>query len=177
MLIGLTGFAGSGKDTLYEMIKSDGWERFAYADALKNICIDYLGLSYEDVYTQEGKVKYNEFWGMTNREILQKVGTEAFRNGFHKDTWIKIAEIKLNSFLKSGKNVIVTDVRFDNEAILIKKLGGKVFNIVREVETNLTAKELIHASESGISDNLLSSSENSSSSSSSSSKSSFVLIL
>ena len=42
-------------------------------------------------------------------------------------------------------------------AILIKKLGGKVFKIVREVETNLTAKELIHASESGISDNLLSS--------------------
>lgn len=154
-IVGITGSAGSGKDTLADMIKSDGWERFAYADALKHICMDYLGLSYNDAYTQEGKTKFNEFWGMTNREILQKVGTDAMRNGFCKDVWIKIAELKLKEMLDSGKKVIVTDVRFDNEAELIESLGGCVAKIVRNVNI-LNNAEQSHVSEKGISDDLIS---------------------
>ena len=100
-LVGLTGLAGCGKDTLAEMVSNKGWVRVAYADALKDMCIDYLGLSKEDVYTQEGKVKYNEFWGMTNREILQKVGTDAMRTGFHSDVWIKIAQLKIQKLLEA----------------------------------------------------------------------------
>ena len=156
-IVGITGAAGSGKDTLAEMIKNDGWERFAYADALKHICMDYLGLSYNDVYTQEGKLRYTEFWGVTNREILQKVGTDAMRNGFCKNVWIKIAELKLKDMLAAGKKVIVTDVRFDNEAELIEKLGGCVIKIVRNINHNgLTEKELAHDSEKGISNTLIS---------------------
>lgn len=156
-IIGITGAAGSGKDTLAEMIKDDGWERFAYADALKHICMDYLGLSYNDAYTQEGKLRYNDFWGMTNREILQKIGTEAMRNGFCKDVWIKIAELKLKDMLDKGKKIIVTDVRFDNEAELIEKLGGCVIKIVRNINHNgLSEKEQAHPSEMGISDHLIS---------------------
>lgn len=155
-IIGISGAAGSGKDTLAEMIKEDGWERFAYADALKKICIEYLGLSYNDVYTQEGKMKFNDFWGMTNREILQKVGTDAFRNGFHRDTWIKIAELKLKEMLRAGKKIIVTDVRFDNEAKLIESLGGCVLRIERNLTSDLSNKEQAHASEKGIDENLIS---------------------
>lgn len=155
-IVGITGAAGSGKDTLAEMIKNDGWERLAYADALKHVCMDYLGLSYDDVYTQEGKAKFNEFWGMTNREILQKVGTDAMRNGFHKNVWIKIAELKLKEMLSSGKKVIVTDVRFDNEAELIESLGGCVAKIVRNNENGLSNVEQAHASERGIDDKYVS---------------------
>ena len=155
-IIGITGAAGSGKDTLAELIRNDGWEKLAYADALKHICIDYLGLSYDDAYTQEGKARFNEFWGMTNREILQKVGTDAMRNGFHKNVWIKIAELKLKDMLSSGKKVIVTDVRFDNEAELIESLGGCVARIIRNNENGLSNKEQAHASERGIDDKYVS---------------------
>lgn len=155
-IIGITGAAGAGKDTLAELIGVDGWVRFAYADALKQICIDYLGLSYDDAYTQNGKTRFNEFWGMTNREILQKVGTDAMRNGFHKDVWIKIAELRLKNILDSGAKVIVTDVRFDNEAELIEKLGGCVIKITRNSISELTEKEKTHASERGIDDKYIS---------------------
>lgn len=150
-LIGLVGAAGSGKDTVADLLKEYNWEKFAFAKALKDMCIEYLGLSYDDAYTQEGKMKFNEFWGMTNREILQKVGTDAFRNGFHHDTWVKIAELKIQKLLNEGKKVIVTDCRFDNEAELIEKLGGIVMKVERKnYENNLSSSEKTHASEKGV---------------------------
>ena len=150
-LIGLVGAAGSGKDTVADSLKDYGWEKFAFAKTLKDMCIEFLGLSYDDAYTQEGKMKFNEFWGMTNREILQKVGTDAFRNGFHKDTWVKIAELKIQNLLNEGKKIIVTDCRFDNEAELIEKLGGIVMKVQRNnYDTNLTSSEMTHASEKGV---------------------------
>lgn len=147
-LIGLVGKAGSGKDTLADEIASFGWEKVAFADSLKRLCMDYLGLSYEDAYTQEGKKRMNKDWGMTNREILQKVGTDAMRDGFDKDVWVKIAKLKIRRMLDEGRKVVVTDCRFDNEAQLIEDLGGIVAEVVRDdASSNLTASEKQHASE------------------------------
>ncbi len=156
-VVGLTGAAGCGKDTLAQKLVEKGWVRVAFADALKDMCIDYLGLSHDDVYTQEGKMRFNETWGMTNREILQKVGTDAMRDGFHNDVWIKIAEIKIRKLLSENKKVIVTDCRFDNEAQMCESLGGICVRIVRpNIQSNLTGVEKTHSSESGISDGFIS---------------------
>lgn len=146
-LIGLVGKAGCGKDTLASSIAVDGWEKIAFADSLKQMCIDYLGLSHDDVYTQEGKMRENRMWGMTNRAILQKVGTEAMRNGFDKDVWVKIAGIRIRRMLAEGKKVIVTDCRFGNECQLIEELGGIVVEVDRDVESTLSESERQHASE------------------------------
>lgn len=147
-LLGLVGKAGSGKDTLADELVKRGWVKIAFADALKQICIDYLGCSYDDVYTQEGKMKYNAEWGMTNREILQRVGTEAMRNGFHPDTWVKILKIRVQKLLDEGRRVIVTDCRFGNECQMVKDLGGVVLEITRNnAKSNLTESEQHHISE------------------------------
>lgn len=156
-LIGLTGSMGSGKSTARDMmlqnilataINSNQYVNLvSFAQPLKDICINYLGLTYDDVYTQEGKAKYNEFWGMTNREILQRVGTDALRNNFHPDIWIKIAELNICR-ARQDKNCIATiidDTRFNNEAELIKDMGGYVIRIERDLEL-----ESKHASEQGI---------------------------
>jgi hypothetical protein len=156
-LIGLTGNAGSGKDTTADyLVNTKGWIKLAFAKPLKDICINYLGLTEDEAYTQEGKAKYNDFWGMTNREILQKIGTDAFRNGFHKDTWTKIMELQIVKLLNEGKNVVISDCRFDNEALLIEKLGGIVFKINRpNYDTFLLNKETSHISEQGIKNSLI----------------------
>ena len=152
-LIGLFGLAETGKDTIASLIKDDGWKRYAFADSLKNLCIDYLGLSRDDVFTQEGKQSFNPFWNMTNREILQKVGTDAMRNGFNSEVWVKILELKVKKELEEGNKVIVTDCRFDNEAAMIERLGGIVFKVSRpQKENNLNESEKYHISESGISE-------------------------
>lgn len=155
-VVGLTGGAGCGKDTLAQELVNMGWVRVAFADALKDMCIDYLGLTHDDAYTQEGKMRFNETWGMTNREILQKVGTDAMRNGFNDEVWVKIAGIKIKKYLDEGKKVVVTDCRFDNEAELCESLGGICVKIVRpSMQSNLTPSEQKHASEAGINEKLI----------------------
>jgi len=147
-LIGLIGKAGSGKDTF---AKELGWESVAYADALKRFCIDYLGCTHDDIYTQEGKMRDNPEWGMTNREILQRVGTEAMRCGFHKDVWVKILKRRVQKLLDEGKKVVVTDCRFENECQMVEDLGGILIEITRDEEQgNLTASEKQHPSEQSI---------------------------
>lgn len=155
-VIGLTGKAGSGKDTVASFLKQDGWVCIAFADALKHICIDYLGLTENDVYTQQGKEQYNDFWKMTNREILQKFGTDALRNHFSKEIWTKIAEIKIKSLLQQGKRVVITDVRFDNEAEFVRQFGGQVFEVRRtNSNSTLSQSEQQHESEQGVNANLV----------------------
>lgn len=153
-IIGLCGQSQSGKDTLAQLLEKDsGWKHFAFADALKGVCMDYLGLSRDDVYTQDGKARFNEFWGMTNREILQRVGTEAMRNGFEKDVWVKIAELKASKMVKEGKKIILTDCRFANEAEMVYRLGGIVVEVSRKgVDKLLTESERKHKSENRLPD-------------------------
>lgn len=151
-LIGLVGKAGSGKDTLADEIAADGWEKVAFADSLKRMCIDYLGLSHDDAYTQEGKMRMNPNWGMTNRTILQKVGTDAMRNGFDKDVWVKILQIRIRKMLDEGRKVVITDCRFDNEAQMVEDMGGLVVEVVRDSQSrNLSSVEQQHASEKPVS--------------------------
>ena len=77
-ILGITGKMFSGKDTVAEFVhfafRNSRITSFAYP--MKQMMIDYFGFTYEDLYTVEGKNRYNEFWGMTNREALQKIGTE-----------------------------------------------------------------------------------------------------
>lgn len=138
--VGFTGKMMSGKDTCASYLTNVilKWKgpnyiinKFAFADSLKDICMNYLGLSKHECYDQEGKEAFNEFWGMTNREILQRVGTEAMRNGFHPDVWAKITELKIKESVDNGEFFIVTDVRFPNEAETIRKHGGIIVEVIR----------------------------------------------
>lgn len=142
--IGFAGAMGVGKDTCSEILKNlllyetsvelkqpIFVEQLAFADSLKGICVDYLGLSWDDCYTQEGKQKFNPTWGMTNREILQKVGTDAMRNGFHPDVWCKITDLKIKEILSKNYFYIISDIRFSNEAEIVKQNNGAVIEVVR----------------------------------------------
>lgn len=152
--IGFTGRMKSGKDTCAQYVikhlleakgTNYGIDKIAFADSLKEICMKYLGLTKYQCYDQDGKEEYNKFWGMTNREILQRVGTEAMRNGFHPDVWSKITELKIKEIVKNNRFFIITDIRFPNEAETVKRNGGLVVHVSRP---NTIANGIInHASE------------------------------
>lgn len=135
MIIGLTGKMKSGKDTTADIITKYVKEPriTSMAEPLKRLCVETLGLSWNDVWTQEGKARYNNLWGMTNREILQKIGTDAMRNGFDPDIWVKCAYIYLQKNDYKCYNVIITDIRFPNEAQMVKDMGGIVVYIDRDI--------------------------------------------
>ena len=162
MLIGLTGKMQAGKDTVLDCIRSLKGHDYCVksiscAGSLKRLCHDLLGLSANDLFTQEGKAAYNPKWGMTNREILQKVGTDAMRNNFHPDVWVILLKDDLSQMVEwlgndQGENyiIVVPDVRFDNEAQTIKSLGGYIWEIKRPGYEGDG-----HASEKGVSPDLI----------------------
>lgn len=125
MIIGVSGKIGSGKDELAECIKEldPEFQVKKYADKLKQVAALLTGL--QDQYSREAKDKYLDSWGMTVREIQQRIGTEAMRDGLHPDTWI----LALFADYKPGDKWIITDVRFHNETAAIIQRGGFLVRI------------------------------------------------
>jgi hypothetical protein len=81
---------------------------------------------------------------MTVRDLLQKLGTDACRNGLHTNTWVNalMADYKMHpehfNDIANGRetgdgypNWIITDTRFPNEAQAIKDAGGIVIRVDR----------------------------------------------
>ena len=93
--------------------------------------------------------------GKTVRELLQTLGTDWGRELVNNNVWVNIMEDYLSMRLAEGNltpdYVIFTDVRFDNEAALVKKLGGTVI----EIRNDNAPKGDKHASEAGVTPSLI----------------------
>jgi Deoxynucleotide monophosphate kinase len=145
MIVGLTGRKGHGKDTAAaELVWRNGWTRLAFADALKESAAALFDVPVEtwDVLKNNPHALVSltaPAYGssMTVREFLQRYGTEAHREVFGDSFWLDVIEKQLaasrSSRLHSAgwPNIVVTDVRFDNEAALIRKYGGIVVEVYR----------------------------------------------
>ena len=129
MIIGLAGYARSGKDTVAGLMKD--YERRAFADAIRDSLMALNPLVATDLHLSE--VVKRQGWEGAKvttpeiRRLLQAMGTEVGRQLIHPDLWVELA-IK---GLESSDRVIFTDVRFINEAKAIKRLGGSVWRVNR----------------------------------------------
>lgn len=103
-----------GKDTLAnELEAKDGFKRIAFADKLKEVCMDLYNLSYDQMYgdlKNEVDTRFNK----TPRQILQYVGQSLF--GVDPAVWVKYACKKA---LESDR-VVFTDFRFVHEVNAVK---------------------------------------------------------
>lgn len=141
LIIGITGFIGSGKDTVASYLEDvHGFRRDSFANTLKDAVAAIFGWNRELL---EGRTKEAREWreqvdpwwakrlGMphlTPRIVLQQWGTEVCRKSFHDDIWIAALENKLR--LTTG-NSVISDVRFPNEIKAIKNAGGIVIWVNR----------------------------------------------
>jgi hypothetical protein len=137
MLIGLTGPAGSGKSFCAQYLQEQfRYERVSFAGPLKAMlraALDYADLI--PVYVEAiigGELKEtpnNLLGGKTPRYAMQTLGTEWGRECLSQDFWIALAESRIRGLLMQGVPVVVDDVRFDNEADMIQRLGGTVLRV------------------------------------------------
>lgn len=141
-LVGLTGYAGAGKDAFAKSLKlRGGFERVGFADAVKEMALvlDPLltipganehDLAYlSNVVMAYGWEKAKEYPAV--RTYLQVLGTDAVREIIGTDAWVRAAEAKVIGHLREGRNVVMTDVRFANEVAFVKAYGGTVVKIMR----------------------------------------------
>jgi hypothetical protein len=76
---------------------------------------------------------------------MQLLGTEYGREMVHPDIWLILARRKIEAFMQY-RSVVVSDVRFDNEAEMIRGMGGQIIHLVRPGISAVAA----HVSESGV---------------------------
>lgn len=188
MLIGVSGYSGSGKDTVGKIIQyltcenvgsstieevttdhkhhewwleqQSGWEIKKWAGKLKTIASILTGIPVEKFEDQEFKKTYlgpewDRFYSispylepervpMTVRVLLQRLGTDACRNGLHENVWVNAL---MADYTEESKWVI-TDTRFPNEAKAIKDRGG----IIIRVNNNRAKPINPHTSETSLDD-------------------------
>lgn len=137
MIIGLSGYARSGKDTVANiLVEKRGFTKLALADSLKELALRIdPDLSYCHNLPQS-LADFVQRWGweeakkeQTVREFLQTLGTEV-RNVIGEDTWIEVLNKEIQS-LPAGSDVVIPDVRFQNEANWLYHTGNQVWNIAR----------------------------------------------
>jgi hypothetical protein len=115
MLVGITGKAGSGKDTVGDyLVKSHGFKKIALADPIKRLVKDVFVLDDHTVYDRDAREQPLLNWPQwTVRKLLQYIGTEMFRNNIDDAVWVKSLWYRIQGDRES--NYVCTDVRFPNE--------------------------------------------------------------
>lgn len=176
VLVGLVGYAKSGKTTAAEVLVENGFTAIAYADKLKNTISKVTGLPREymddqslkerpfplpytlewhiiDKLMQEYGMYANDYRYVTDgykralitspRQLMTVVGTDILRTCDD--------EIHIRSTLDSlpNGNVVITDIRFQNEFDAIANKGGVTIGIVRDEVTPLNLKTA-HVSEKNV---------------------------
>jgi hypothetical protein len=155
--LGLSGFAGAGKDTVFERLREldTRFVRLSVADPLKESVAALFGISpdhLEDLKREpdsivvlgrdgqeDGEVVLPDVL-LSMREFLQRYGTEAHREVFGSDFWLDLWERKASALQDAASGmsihrgpapltVVNTSVRFENEARRIIAMGGQVWHV------------------------------------------------
>lgn len=136
MIIGVSGYARSGKDTIAEVLTMNyGFKRLAFADNIRK------AVKVLDPILENGK-RVNEMvkefgWEVTKaqpemRRLLQVFGTEVGREMFGENFWVDQVFRQIEAEDRDS-NFIITDVRYPNEADLVRKKGGQIWRVNRSV--------------------------------------------
>ncbi len=105
-------------------------------------------LTDEQLYDNKHKEIVDERWNKSPRQLLQETGS--LMRSIDKDIFVKNMQYKID---KNKKILVISDIRYDNEAELIKSNGGIIIKIMRpDAVTTIHNK---HETEKGISENLV----------------------
>jgi len=135
MIIGLSGYAQSGKDTVAKyLVENRGFKRIAFADPIRELLyelnpkVDFEcdGGSWDIRYLVDNYGWDEAKQSLEVRRLLQTLGSGA-RNIIDEDIWV----IKALREMSGDEDYVVTDVRFKNEATTLRMSGAKIWRVER----------------------------------------------
>jgi len=130
MIIGLTGYARSGKDEVAKiLVERFGYQRLAFADQIKDILMLVNPILESGHRLNELVTEYG--WEVAKaktevRRLLQTLGM-AVREILDNEVWI----VAVMQRMDEDVDYVIPDVRFYNEAANIKLMGGEIWRINR----------------------------------------------
>lgn len=157
MLIGITGRAGSGKDTLADqLVRQHGAVKYSFALPIKQALNAAIGWDLSQWEDRLWKEAVQEWLGKSPRELAQTLGTEWGREYVHPQLWVLLASRRYrlhlaNAYAEHGATAaaapfVIPDVRFDNESHWINEAGGVLIEVRRPQAAAIAA----HKSEIGL---------------------------
>ncbi len=150
-VIGLAGKAGSGKDTIGGLIADlPRWQQIAFADPLRVMLVMGGFAKPEQLNDRKLKETPIELHGASPRVLMQTLGTEWGREMIHPEIWIRLLAERVDKFTEANvAGVVITDIRFEDEAEYVRRVGGKVVHVIRPPGAHglLSSK---HRSEAGV---------------------------
>jgi len=132
LIIGISGKIGTGKDTVArEIIKAFpeyNFRKVSFGYNVKKIVSILTGIDMRTILSRKIKNEFLSEWGYTVGEMFQIIGTDSIRDNLTENAWI----YSLFNNIKDGENIIITDVRFKNEAYSILNRGGYLIRLTGE---------------------------------------------
>lgn len=129
-LIGFSGGMGVGKSTAITTLTEILGEAPAlvkFAQPLYDIQ-EFAYRRIEAVYQRPADFK-------KDRKFLQWIGTDWGRDTIDQELWVKLWQAQVNEWAVAGRVIVCDDVRFDNEARLVRAFGGHIIKIIRPDNT------------------------------------------
>jgi hypothetical protein len=137
MIIGISGYARSGKDTVANyLVEHHEFTRMAFADAMReallrlNPKVTVNGINGVYLASVVDKLGWETLKEASPevRELLQRMGTEVGREMFGEHFWV---DYLMNKALEAKTDIVISDVRFLNEAQAIRLWNGQVWRVNR----------------------------------------------
>lgn len=151
-LVGITGKARAGKDTLARQLMRLGYRQDAFAHGVKEVTAKLAGEPVSHFYDDDAKEAHSANLGMTRRRAMQAVGN-SMREAIGPNVWIR--PLFANWEESGRKPTVVSDVRYPNEADAIRRAGGLIIRVERPNLIGLQGEEAAHASEIPLPDHLV----------------------
>ena len=141
MIIGLAGRKQSGKSTLAQFLcEGLGFKEDSFGAPIRQFVAQLCGYTLGELEVYKEVV--HPMFGKTPRHMMQTLGTDWARNTISDSIWVDC----LASRLSDANKVVISDLRFENEATAIRAMGGTIIHIER-LQNEPTD---MHASEAGI---------------------------
>lgn len=143
MIIGIAGYARSGKDTIADiLVERHDFTKIAFADKLReglywlNPMVSTGEQMIKDYDPRNVRVRwvidryswdnYKETpWGEEIRELLQRLGTEVGRNLLGENIWVEALD------WHAADNIVIPDMRFPNEIKAVESRRGFTWRVRR----------------------------------------------
>jgi glutaredoxin-related protein len=116
----------------------------------------FFNMSYQQCWEADAATIIDPFWQMTPGQMIELVKTKAlkdFPDFFARRDAMPVQDINNSNFVtkpalntQDKKIIIIKDIRFENEAEYIRKIGGAIWHIVRDNAEPVNQ----HSSELGI---------------------------
>lgn len=150
MIIGICGAARSGKSVSAAILQNKlGFQEHSFAAPIREFVWKLLDVDAATFEMIKDK-PHPMLSGKTPRYAMQTLGTEWGRNTISETLWIDVC---INKAKNHTGNVVISDVRFENEAVAIRNAGGIIIKIVRKDAPVIQTSK--HSSEAGISECLV----------------------